>query len=231
MPKSYLICAVEKFYDDEFYQMPIQEALFEHEGEAVINYKLTRKDFYQGYDQYTCHHDYKHKKYGKVFNQFFTYYFEPVDFYMYYNRNKSILLIQTKTDIARDYIRILNSSKAFDCQPVPIDFAKMYPLITEVSGAWIADLKRTYLKTAGLFGPNVNKSEEFKIAAEEGEVSSLQLQYVSKLTKEEHTIAISKKSSIVLYDTFDMIEDELDLVLDVYETLINIGQSNGENAK
>lgn len=225
MSKSYLITYVEKFEQQSFL-LPIQESFFEYEGEAEVQLQVDKTEFYSGFNQYKCHHDYKHKKFGKAFNKTFSYYFEPKDFYLYYNKTDSLALIQTKTDIALDYIDKINSSGFYKLIPVKVDFTSMYPLIPEVSGAWIADLKRAYLKTAGYFGPNVNKDEEFKKAAEEGQVSSLQMRYISQVSREEHTVTISKKGSIVIHDTLDTIEDELEVVLDIYKTLFKYNTAN-----
>lgn len=220
LAKAYLICDVKKFLKDS-HLIPIQLEAIEYEGNPEIKVSLRDQTFYKTFDRYDCHHDYKHKKHGRVFNRTFTYYFEPTDFYMYYKKDRNISLIQTKTDIGLDFIKTLTASDYYDIKAVNVNFVTMYPLITEITGGWIADLNQTYLKTAGYFGPNVNKSEEFKQAAEIGEVSSLLMKYVSPNSGEELTIGISKKGSVVLYDTFERIEDEIDVVLDIYEKLIN----------
>lgn len=220
MAKAYLVCSTSKFHDEPKYMIPIQQELLETEGTSEIKLELNREKFHLGFDQYICHHDFMHKKNGKVFGKNFTFYFEPLNFYTYYNNNEKLTFIQTKTEAALDFIKKINRSKHYEFEPVKIDFSKMYPLITEVAGAWIADLKRAHLKTAGFFGPNVHKSEEFKDAAAEGNVSSIQMKYISDLTREEYSVAISKKGTIVLYDSFETTELEIDIVNEVYTKLI-----------
>jgi hypothetical protein len=221
--KSYLICKVERFNDQESYLVPIQESFGDvYEGEAEIRIKLIHKNYHQSFNRYNCHHDFKHKKHGKAFNKYFTYYFEPIDFNMYYCSNSSLALVQTKTEISLDFIKQLNDKGYYKLLPTEINFKAMAPFITEMSGVWISNLKRTHVKTAGFFGPHVNRSEEFKEAAGEGEVSSIQMNYLSPFSGEEHTIGISQKGSVVLYDRFQTITDELDLIINIYETLINI---------
>jgi hypothetical protein len=220
MTKAFLACKTHRFNETQSYMIPIQQELFEHEGSSEIKIEIHHKDFFCRFDQYLCHHDFMHKKNGKVFGQYFNHYFEPLNFYTYYNETENLTFIQTKTDAALDFVKRLNLSKHYNLEPVKIDFTKMYPLITEVAGAWIADLKRAHLKTAGFFGPNVHKSEEFIEAASEGNVSSIQMKFISDFTKEEYSVAISKRGTIVLYDTFDTIEKELDLVNEVFTRLI-----------
>lgn len=221
-PKAYILVNVNIFTKKEIYNNPVQDKIIKDEGDPEISLKLNRENFYLDFDQYFCHHDYKQKKYGKAFDMYFNYFFEPLDFYLYYNKDSSFCLIQTRTKVAIDFLKELNKTGDFDLQTVKIDYSKMYPIINEISGAWIADLKGDYLKTAGLFGHHVDKSEEFKQAAKEGEVSSLRLRFINENSKEEHAVGISRKGAIVLYDNFNQIEDEINLVIEIYNKLINI---------
>lgn len=219
MVKTYLICQTQRFNKEDFL-VPIQQKLIEDEGSSEISLRLNRSNFHLGFEQYICHHDFIHNKSGRVFNKIFTHYFEPLSFYTYYRDDLQLVFLQTKTDPALDFVQKINSTKHYQIDPIVIDFKKVLPLITEVAGAWIADLKRAHLKTAGFFGPNVHKSEEYKIAASEGNVSSIRMKYISDKDQNEYSVAISKKGSIVIYDTMSTVEDELDLVFEVFNKLI-----------
>ncbi|HBZ09162.1 MAG TPA: hypothetical protein DEO65_04640 [Bacillus bacterium] len=219
MAKSFLICNVNRFFADEFL-VPIQQTLLKDEGSSEISLKINISNFHLGFDQYICHHDYIHKRRGRVFGRDFNHYFEPLNFYSYYHDIDNLLIIQTKTDASLDFVNKLNSTNRYELDPVNMDFKKMIPLISEVAGAWIADLKRAHLKTAGFFGPNVHKSEEYKEAAAEGNVSSIQMKYIAEHDGNEYYVAISKKGSIILYDSLSTVEDELYLVCDVFNKLI-----------
>jgi hypothetical protein len=219
MAKSFLICISKRFNKDDFL-VPIQQTLIEDEGSSEISLKLNRPNFHLNFDQYICQHDFIHNKSGRVFNMHFNRYFEPLNFYTYYREDINLSLIQTKTDAAVDFINKINGTKYYELNPIQIDFKSMIPLITEVAGAWIADLKRAHLKTAGFFGPNVHKSEEYIEAALEGNVSSIQMKYISDKNNEEYYVAISKKGSVILYDTLPTVEDEIDLVYEVFSKLI-----------
>lgn len=220
MAKSFLVCKANRFNKENFI-IPIQQKLFEDEGTSEVKIEMHKPNFYLGFDQFMCTYDYMHKKSGRVFNRNFNYYFEPLRFYAYFLEELNLVLVQTKGDAAIDFINKLNSTKSYDIQPVDMHFNKMIPLITEVAGAWIANLNRAHLKTAGLFGPNVHKSEEYIEAASEGNVSAIQMKYILDKSKVEYYVMISKKGSIVLYDTFDTIESEIELVYDVFSKIIN----------
>lgn len=219
MAKAYLVCHSNKFIKDH-YLIPIQNDLLEDdvEGAPETYIKPAKENYFLNFDKYICHHDYKHNAHGRVFQKSFSYYFEPLNFYTYNNPSNALTLIQTKTDVALDFISKLSQTGEYNVEPVVVDFKSMIPHIDEVAGAWIADLKRAHLKTAGFFGPHVNKSEEYKRAAEEGNVSSISIKFTSN--SKEYTVLISGKGSIVLYDSFNTIEEELDLILQIYEQLI-----------
>lgn len=218
--KSYLICLARRFKKDEFL-VPMQQTLLEDEGTAETKLSLTNANFHENFSQYICQHDFRQNKSGYVRNQHFNYYFERLKFYTYYNEDLSLVLVQTRSEAAINFINKLNLTKHYDLTPVTMNFHKMIPLITEIGGAWIADLKRAHLKTAGFFGPNVHKSEEYKEAAAEGNVSSIRMTYISEKSKEEYTVQLSSKGSIVIYENMPTIEDELDLVYEIYQKLIS----------
>lgn len=219
MPKSFVFFDVQFFSNQKDHLYPIQQELLENEGEQISSLELQKKDYMNIFDQYKCHHDLKVKRYGKVYGRTFNHFFEPKDFKMYHNENDSYCMIQANLDTASDFVNHLNDSKKYRLSKVKINFEDMYPLINEVAGAWIADLKRTHLKKAGFFGPNVHKSEDFKAAAEEGNVSAIQMRYIGK-DQIEHYVAISKKGAISLYDQFPTVEDEISLAVDIYNTLV-----------
>lgn len=219
MGSVFLIGKSERFEYNHYFE-PMQGDLLDVEGEAQTSMVLNRRSFYQNLDRFECHHDYRHNKKGRVFQKDFNYYFEPADFLTYHDPNSGLTLIQVKTEIALDYIIKLNNSGYFKIEAVKMKFDKMIPYIDEIKGAWISDLKGAHLKTAGYFGPYVNLSEEYKETAEEGNVSSMVIQFISSKDGNEYTITLSNKGSIYVSNNLESIEDELDLVLEVYRKLI-----------
>lgn len=219
--KAFFICNVNKFSEASYFR-PIQQTVtgLENEGEPEIKVELRNNNFLLGFDQYDCHHDFKVKVFGKTYYKTFNYYFLPKDFYLYYSSNANLSIISLNTAIAKDFIKHLNESKEFDLNPVEVDFDYIAPLVSEMSGVWVSDLKRMHVKTAAYFGSYVNKSEEFIEAAKEGVVSSVQMKFIHPNTNEEHTIGISKQGTVTLYDSFERIEDELELVFIIFNELI-----------
>src|SRR5690606_10151826 len=217
--KAYILCDVLKF-STEIFSAPIQESLFEHEGEPEIKIQLAKRDFYNGFDLYRCHHDFKIKMHGKAFYKFFSYFFRPVDFSLFYNPKIKIALMSVNSKIGLDFIQKLNNFNHHELNPIEVDFNYILPKITEMTGVWVSRINHANLKSAGYFGHHVDKSKEVEEAIKDGVLSSVLIKYISPTTKEEHTILISKKGTITLYDTYNQIEDELDLVMSVYNDII-----------
>lgn len=216
-PKSYMICQTDISFKTEYF-VPTQLDLMEEQ--PVVSLRLNQGDFHLGFDQYLCTYDFVHNKSGRANGQYFSRYLEEKKFYTYYNKSHETALIQVNSEVALEFVRELNTTHEFNLNPVKIHFDKIIPLLPEVAGAWIADLNRTHLKTAGFFGPNVHKSEEYKQAAAEGNISSLQMKYISNSNSQEHTINISKKGSLTIYDRLQTVEDEISLINDIYQKLI-----------
>ncbi len=224
LSKSFVFCSVQHFNENEF-MVPIQEVMLqiegdtEAEGKAEIMISPANQLLLDKFDIYDCKHDYKVKVFGKVFNKPFNYYFITKHFNLFYSKGDKLAIIALKTDIALDYINALNQNGPYKMKPIEIDFKYIAPRITEMSGVWISGLNKKHVKTKGLFGDNVNKSEEFLEASQEGKVSSVQIKFVSS-SREEYSIGISKRGSITLYDKFALIEDELGVVKEVYDQLL-----------
>ncbi|PKU51251.1 MULTISPECIES: hypothetical protein [Lysinibacillus] len=216
--KSFLICNSIRFKEDDYF-VPSQIKLLEDEGTPEVNLKLIEENFHEGFSLFQCHYDYVHNKVGKVFDKPFTRYFEPMDFSTYFHRENNLALVQVKTDAALEFITEINSTKEYKLEPHDISFERIIKLVPEISGAWIAELKGKHLKTAGFFGPNVHMSDEYKDAIKTGKVSSMTIKWVSK-EHIEYSITISKKGSITLFNNFKTIEEELDLVNDLFQKLI-----------
>lgn len=179
MVKSFIICKVEKFKPDGFFNSN-QINLFEEDigvnelysrsrdelppetGEIQIEMSPSDIIFLQKYKEYKCNFDMKKNKTGKVYGIIFHSYLEPSEFKLYYNENDSLCFIQTKTEVAMSFIKELNSSKLFNFVPLKINFEKIMSRVDDISGAWIAGLKGKHLNSAGLFGHNVHKSPEYK---------------------------------------------------------------------
>jgi len=72
MAKSFLICKVRRFYEENYFLPAFAEGTFEYEGEAEIKIEKTNINILNNYVTYICHHDLKVSVFGKVYNKTFA---------------------------------------------------------------------------------------------------------------------------------------------------------------
>jgi hypothetical protein len=212
LPVVYTICQVEKFKRQDHYSAPTQIRLEGFEEYPESNYNLLNPDFLQlnyGEDDepiqvssYSVYQDLLVNKYGKVYGREFYSYLIPQQFEMYYLDHLKILIINAGKDSVHAFLDRMNSDEGsgFKAKTYDVDFKTLLPLIPVVSGAWVAEIKKPNLKTAGFFGRNVDRDEQFRQAAQEGVVSSLQFEYSPDCWRHETLkIQITRNGAIVLF--------------------------------
>lgn len=222
--KSFVLCDVNKFEKEDF-QFDYQSEFFEDdenfmgEGTPKVSLSSDKNKFnHMCYRKILGSYDYIHQKKGKVFNKYFSRYFEEFKFPIYYNENESFLMIQIKTDVGLEFIESINSNENFNVKVINIDFEKIVQNVPEISGAWIAELKSKHLKSTGLFGPKVNLSEEYKEAINEGEISSMIITFIYDSC--EFKVNISRKGSVTLLNKIASPEQEIEILNEIYTQLL-----------
>lgn len=178
--------------------------------------------------EYSAFQDVKQKRHGRVFGRTFHWYLEPNEFPFYFAESRNLLLVGAGKDTVDAFLKQMRDDKesGFDAQRFEVDFTLLQPLIPVISGAWVAKMKNQYLKSAGLFGNHVDRSEEFKAAVRSGQISSLMFHYPYQGS--DLQIAITKSGSIIFYTRIKNpvnkkpdIQAELTVAIEIYERFLN----------
>lgn len=104
--KTYLVCNVQLFpQGEDKITVPSQPELDILEGYPETWFRLIERSWYDGFDRYEAYHEVLVKTPGKVFGQRFHHYLAPHEFFMYHNPTKRLLLINAKTQVAKDFIK------------------------------------------------------------------------------------------------------------------------------
>ncbi|GED55437.1 hypothetical protein EDM54_02440 [Brevibacillus borstelensis] len=211
MTAVYTICTVNQFHYKEEYVSPTQIRIPDVEEAPESNYKLVDPEYLMlKFDQhgepitidgYKAHQDLVIKKYGRVFGKEFHSFLVPQDFYMYFVKELNILLVNAGKDTVKAFLERMkeDSQSGFKAETFEVDFNTVMQLIPVISGAWVAEIKKPNLRSAGFFGKSVDKNEEFKAAAQAGVVSSLMFEYSSSCWPYSLKIAITRNGGIVFY--------------------------------
>lgn len=233
MAISYTLCNVESFLKRDKHYAKHQTVLAGTEELPDSHYEISdlsfteisKQDRTYTISKYSAYQDVRQNKHGRQFGQFFHWYLEPHEFPLYYIDELGLMIFATGRDTVDAFLRQMENDKesGLRCKRIEVDFRYAQPLLPIINGAWFADLqkKKQYLKSAALFGYNVDKSEEFKAAAEAGVISSLSLPYHFK--GRDIQIGITRNGSVVFYGRIKNpvskepdIAEELALVLDVF---------------
>lgn len=216
--KSYSIRIVKGKLPKESFSTYIQPAFFDSDHTAETYYKLSHPSFIECVDRYTAHHELKVNKIGRANGKLFTFYYEPHDFPFYHIHNRSLIYICTKKDVVKDFLHNANLDK--DWPAVPIDYAAMTPLLPPITGAWFCQLNLKYVKTAGYFGNHIDRSDQYKEAAERGQISVLYINIPWPPGGPEYKVGITSGGAIVILKNLELEEEEIKLVTHVYDTYI-----------
>ncbi len=178
-----------------------------------------------GFDEYDVDHDYVVRDSGRVFGKHFEKYLKHYRFNLYHNRDRGLLVVRTKWEVADDALaRIKTLHPPFTYRNPEVDFGFVKQRAEMIAGGWFNELNQQHLRAAGYFGPHVDQSDEFKRASEMGSTRSLMITRSGTKGKEE-TIMITSTGGVVLYSKFDVPRDGLALALAIYEDFIAPSQS------
>lgn len=223
MPTSYTICDVEEFPDKDNFFVQSQHKLTQTDSiveDPKTSVNLHHKNYFNDFDRYNCEHEILQHKHGIANGAHFQKYREPHDFPAYYSIKQRIFIIKSSKSISNSFITTCNNKIGnFECKRLETDYEKIIPILSTISGAWFANLKTSFVKSAAYFGPHVDRSQEFKKAAEDGMISSLNVNH--PFNGEEHVTAITKDGSVVLYNNYINELTELKIVLNIFNKYLN----------
>lgn len=221
---------MEKFPSENSFSASEPLTLFQEDEQNTENTEtrvsLVKSAFYANFDRYDAIHEFLVKlKYpararGRTFSEYITPYKFPFYLQKDTNNQASYLITQTKSQVSKDFIHRLNKWVThFKVKPIEVDIDSVKPLVRVIRGAWFRDLQAANISSTGVFGPHVDRSDEFKHAASIGKLRALIINF--PIDDKTFTIMITEEAGIVLYDAFFSEEDALAVVTKLKETLID----------
>jgi hypothetical protein len=186
---------------------------------------LKNAEFRDGVARYICNHDFLTKlKYpGRArnmqFEQFVTNYQFPLYLFRQADQDRPMIIISTKGPVAENFIERLNHRENFQGIERHVDFERLRALLKNIRGAWFHKMTVSNLSTTGLFGPHVDRSDEFKHAERRGKLHSLIVPH--RFHDAEYVLTITERGTVVVFDTLETEEEGVDLIGDVQRKLLN----------
>lgn len=188
---------------------------FNHIAPLKINSNGFIKIEDEEFEIFTCVNDFAHETQGYIIlnieddftEEPITTYYEKNYFSLYFNKSKSIGLMNTSSKNAFSFIKRIKKLNKFN--PIAIDLTSKLPDIQHISGLTLQKVNDKNVKTLIINGPSPDSSNVYK-DHKDSEISTIRFHYTFKGII--HTILLTKKGAFVFY-TKAPSEDYLELCL------------------
>lgn len=229
MPQAFYMYSLREFPREERFGTEQQLYLQVDHQSNIENVQTTiqrsQRDFRPGVDRLEIEHDFlKRLRYpGRARNMEFAEYVCPYRFPAFIERedtgHEATLIVRTKAEVAADFLKRMQTVDHFRASERRLDFGLLKPELRFIKGAWFAEMRSANLAAAGMFGPHVDRSDEFLRAERHGTLRSLTLCYTFR-ERDYHTM-ITANGGVVLYDSFDAETEEIDVVMGIKRQLLD----------
>ncbi|OIJ07648.1 hypothetical protein BKP35_18360 [Anaerobacillus arseniciselenatis] len=217
---TFVIVKVNKFFEKN-YIVPTQQDLLQENGYQETKIELFLENAFEAFDAYSCHFDRKINKRIKIkHDEFYDHYYDPSDFFLYYNSKSEIAIINTSHDTAKLFCNQLNEHKNFKLELMEFNLHEIIDRISDVNGLWISDIKEMNLSSAGYFGTDVHRNQKAEELIKEAKISSISASFTSRKFSRSYNVLISKKGVIVTHEKMAGPYDAVALTNEIFSRLI-----------
>lgn len=221
MAVGYQVFACEKFPEQDKLQTQDQLTLdlnSDHTLETSST-SLELKLRETTYSEFAARHDFlvRLKYPGRAQGRQFREYVTPYDFPVYRRASAdgigfTPLLVRTKKLVAQDFVGRLNRKiPGFVASGISVDFAALRPRLQDIRGAWFGGMREPNISRAAVFGPNVDRSDEFQHAESVGRLTNIMVQ--AEIDSLSHMLMFVSEGGIVLYNAYQTVREEI-MVID-----------------
>lgn len=192
------------------------------DAEPISRLTKCADNYYKDFSKYQLFHESKKNDTGRAYGRFdsFEKYVDQKCFNVYLWKEKNILIFEANKSSVNGCIKRLKrdyGANNFNLKREPVDFKRVISRAVNITGGWFGDLSGN-VTSIGLFGDHVNLSGEYDRYSAIGTLSALTIEV--DLNGSIYSFMITKDRSIVLYNNYDEIEKDLDLVAQIYNELL-----------
>jgi hypothetical protein len=160
------------------------------------------------------------KAQGKPYNRFLV----PHEFEAFHLPERQLLAFRYKREVVDDFIkhwRLHRRDIVHSLRELEADFSMLDPHVEVITGAWFRFKANPQLRSSGLFGQGVNRSQEYQAAMKTGERSAMQFQFDHETFSTK--IMVTARAGIILLQPFAELALELEVVEAAYAMLDQCG--------
>lgn len=156
------------------FNIPVQMELQGHPARTTV--KLSETCVYGQYERYHVYHEAVRRVRGRTYEGTdFEEFYQKNEFDAFYDRSENTLVCAAGKSLAHSFVEYLNKihPSDFNADYLHLDFQQLRPRLGEISGIWVSKMSQPFLNCMALYGPNVDKSNMYKLAESLGVASSM----------------------------------------------------------
>ncbi|HXM23037.1 MAG TPA: hypothetical protein VN948_17400 [Terriglobales bacterium] len=226
MAKSYKVTFADKFDDSAFGEKPFAfELQMQIEGTKPGPQTQIHRSYanitFRDFQPYDIQHEYDVHMWGRLYDdeKSFSKFIARSEIRAYHSKSERILLLCGKKADILDFCKKTEDFPHIKLRTMQIDMKQLQERLPEVRGAWFR-FRAGYIRAKAYMGQQIQDTPEYRDATNEGDISTLSFYFEDSRSGAIHPIQITEDGAIVLQKNYGSIEDELDFVLHVKNTLL-----------
>jgi hypothetical protein len=224
MPKSYKICLVTKFATDKFTEKPLfvnsQQSLDKIDRPPSTSIWKSRDEItFKDFQTYDIEHEREEEVFCRIGPREYNKIIRKGFIKAYHSENLGLLLLSGKKADILDFCKKTKDFNFIKIQTASIDMKKLLQKLAAVNLVWFR-FRQGEIHASALMGSHVESTPEFHKYEEAGDISTLSF-YFQILDGNLHPVMVTQDGAIVLYQTYQNISDEVEIVLNVKQELLD----------
>jgi hypothetical protein len=222
MAKSYKITKTIKFDRDSFSIEPFslgRQFILDGippEPQTKV-YRGRDQIKYEDFERYIIEHEMEEIAFRRINDSAFQKFIRKEFIYAFSSNIKMLLILSGKKKFVLDFCRKTIFINEIKLNTLTIDMGSLLTKLPHVKGVWF-HFNNGLVRASALMGTNLESTSDFQKFKNEGDISTLSFLYEFNNTL--HPIMVTNDGTIVLYNNYKEIADEIALVLSVFDNLL-----------
>ena len=222
MPKSYKITYYSEFNKQDIGLAPFSfERQYSLKGVSpppqTIIYKARDQIRYKDFQKYIIEHEMEENAFGRIGESAFQKYIRKEFIQSYDSPSEQILILSGKKRFVLDFCRKTKHINEIKLNTIQIDMGTLQTKLPHVKGVWFR-FQNGLVRASALMGSNLESTSDYQKFMSQGDISTLSFFY--EFESITHPIMATNDGTIVLYNNYLEISDEISIVMDIHKNLL-----------
>jgi hypothetical protein len=196
-------------------QQPLPEV---PEPPQTTIYRASDKVSVGDFDSYIIEHEREVQLLGRINNQRFSAIIQMGTIRAYYSPSQQLLLLSGKKADILDFCNHTAQLPDIKIATIDVDMKALLKKLGEVKLAWFR-FQKGLVRASALMGAHLEKTDEFKTAKTEGDISTLSFHFEND--GDYHPVMVTDDGAVVLQGVYKEITSEIDIALNLKRLLLD----------